>query len=142
MGYLTDNAQLIAGLKTARKHLEPGGVLIFDGWFGPAVLSERPEKRCHQYKYGRDTITREASPHLDPVRQTVTVHYDVSTLQGGEISDVRIQEDHIMRLMFVQEMALAMETAGLQFVRCCPFLDLDGELTTATWNVTFVARRK
>jgi len=141
MGYLTENSQLAAGLETARKHLNPGGIFVFDGWFGPAVLSERPEKRCHQYKNGQDTITRDVTPHLDPVQQTVTVHYDVSTLKGGEVVGNRIQEDHIMRFMFVQEARFAMETAGLKFVHCCPFLEPEGELSLKTWNVTFVARR-
>lgn len=48
MGYLPDNARLIAGLRTAQKHLRPEGVFIFDGWFGPAVLAQKPEERCHE----------------------------------------------------------------------------------------------
>lgn len=31
MGYLIDNEHLLAGLHTARKHLRPEGVFIFDG---------------------------------------------------------------------------------------------------------------
>ena len=55
MGYLIDNHDLVSGLKTAAKHLCPKGIFIFDGWFGPAVLSQGPEKRRHQYKKGLDT---------------------------------------------------------------------------------------
>ena len=59
----------------------------------------------------------------------------------GEPAGNRIQEDHVMRLMFVQEMALAMNSAGLEVVGHCPFLDLAGELSTDSWNVTFVGVR-
>ena len=138
MGYLTDNAQLVAGLRTARRHLKKGGIFVFDGWFGPAVLSQRPERRRHQYKNGQDTIVREVTPHLDPIRQAVTVHYDVFTQRDGQIIK-QIKENHIMRFMFVQEMTLLMQSAGLKLVHYCPFLEPDGQLSTDTWNVSFVA---
>jgi len=140
MGYLTQNEQLVAGIETARKHLNPAGIFVFDGWFGPAVLSERPETRYHEYRKGQDTIVREVTPHLDPVQQTVAVHYEVSERRDGNLVR-QIEENHKMRFMFVQEMKLALETAGLQFVHYCPFLDPDGELSIGTWNATFVARK-
>jgi len=141
MGYLTDNTQLAAGLETARKHLEPDGIFVFDGWFGPAVLFQQPEKRRHEYTNGQDTIVREVTPHLDPVDQTVTVHYDVYAKRDGQLVK-QIQEDHIMRFMFVQEMKLAMERSGLELAYFCPFPEPNRKLTTNTWNVTFVGRRK
>ena len=141
MGYLTENSQLAAGFETARKHLKEDGIFIFDGWFGPAVLSQQPEKRRHEYKNAQNTIVREVSPVLDPVSQTVTVHYDVSVKRDGQFGK-QIREHHIMRFMFVQEMKLALETAGMEFVHCCPFLEENRELTIDTWNASFVARRK
>ena len=140
MGYLVDNSHLVAGLRTARKHLRKSGIFVFDGWFGPAVLSQKPEKRCHDYQDGQNTVAREVTPHLDPISQSVAVHYDVSVKRDGRIVK-RIQEDHTMRFMFVQEMALAMEMAGLELIHCCPFLEADGKLSIDTWNVAFVARR-
>ena len=141
MGYLTDNESLLAGLRTAYKHLRPEGVFIFDGWFGPAVLAQQPEERCHEYQDGQDTVVRKVTPFLDAIRQTVTVHYDVSINRNGQIIK-QIEEDHVMRYMFVQEMALLVQTAGLNLVHYCPFLEADGQLSADTWNVTFVARRK
>ena len=47
-----------------------------------------------------------------------------------------------MRFMFVQEMAFAMEAAGLKLIHYCPFLEPAGQLSIDTWNVTFVVRRE
>lgn len=141
MGYLTDNESLLAGLHTARKHLRPEGVFIFDGWFGPAVLAQQPEERCHEYQDGQDTVVRKVTPCLDAIRQTVTVHYDVSINRNGQIIK-QIEEDHVMRYLFVQEMALMMQSAGLNLVHYCPFLEADEQLSTDTWNVTFAAQRE
>lgn len=43
--YQTTNADLEAAILTAKLHLNPGGVFIFDCWYGPAVLTIRPSPR-------------------------------------------------------------------------------------------------
>ena len=45
LGYQVENRDVLAALKTARRHLEPGGLFIFDVWYGPAVLHQRPSER-------------------------------------------------------------------------------------------------
>lgn len=138
MGYLAGNDELLAGMRTACRHLRPGGLFIFDGWFGPAVLARRPEVRRHEYRdqQGR-RIVRTASPVLDMVREIVDVHYEVTA--DGEPEP--IVEDHRMRFFFVQEIRLALSHAGLHLEWAGPFLEADKPLTFDTWNVAFVARR-
>ena len=84
---------------------------------------------------------REVTPHLDSIRQAVTVYYDVFTQRDGQIIK-QIKENHIMRFMFVQEMTLLMQSAGLKLIHYCPFLEPDGQLSTDTWNATFVAQNE
>lgn len=141
MGYLVKNEDLVAGLRTARKHLLPSGVFIFDNWFGPAVLAQKPEERRHEYKDGDRTIVRAVTPNLDPVGQNVTVNYEISVLRNGQI-EKHTRETHCMRFMFIQEMALAMQAAGLELVHACPFMRPDDTLGTDSWNVAFVARTR
>ncbi|HZE12753.1 MAG TPA: class I SAM-dependent methyltransferase, partial [Chthoniobacterales bacterium] len=43
MNYLTTNTEMEAGFATAVKHVRPGGLFIFDTWYGPAVLSDLPK---------------------------------------------------------------------------------------------------
>ena len=140
-GYLVDNNQLLSGLRTAYKHLLPGGLFIFDGWFGPAVLTQKPEQREHEYQYGQYTIVRKATPALDLINQIVTIHYEIIIRRENRILK-RINEDHHVRFMFIQEMAIAMEYCGLELIHYCPFMVPDGKLTADTWNITFIARRK
>ena len=45
LGYQVENDDVLAALRTARRHLEPGGLFIFDVWYGPAVLHQRPSER-------------------------------------------------------------------------------------------------
>jgi SAM-dependent methyltransferase len=140
MGYLTDNNQLIAGLETAYKHLKPEGFFIFDGWFGPAVLTQKPERRQHEYKEGANIIVRQVTPSLDPIGQSVKVKYDIIEKKNKKTLKT-VKEEHVMRFMFVKEISLAAQIAGLQLVHTCPFMESSGLLSTETWNVTFVAKK-
>jgi len=69
------------------------------------------------------------------------VHYDISVNRDGKIIK-QIRENHVMRFMFVQEMAILMQSAGLKLIHSCPFLEPDGQLSTDTWNATFVAQKE
>jgi hypothetical protein len=45
LGYQGENDDVLAALKTAHRHARPGGLFLFDVWYGPAVLHERPSQR-------------------------------------------------------------------------------------------------
>ena len=45
MSYQVTDDDLLAALSTAKQHLVPNGILIFDCWYGPAVLADRPSIR-------------------------------------------------------------------------------------------------
>ncbi|MGE5749408.1 MAG: class I SAM-dependent DNA methyltransferase, partial [Gemmatimonas sp.] len=42
MSYQASNEDLVAAFRTAREHLRPNGVFVFDCWYGPAVLRQWP----------------------------------------------------------------------------------------------------
>lgn len=137
--YQLSNDDLAAFFTTARKHLQPGGVLVFDAWFGPAVLTTQPEERSKSvFTPEGDEVVRTARPTLDVVAQTVRVDYDVVRTHGGaEVEHTR--ESHAMRFLFAQEIAFFLEAAGFDLERVAPFLELDREPTAADWNISVVA---
>jgi len=140
VGYQLTNQDLTATFRTARAHLAPGGIFTFDAWFGPAVLTERPEAKAKTVREpdGR-MLTRVATPTLDVVAQTVRVEYEL-TEEGaiGETGDV--VESHAMRFLFAQETAYFLEVAGLEVVGFMPFMHPCETPTEHDWNVTWVAR--
>lgn len=140
LGYLVSNADWQAGLATAAAHLRPGGILVFDGWFGPAVLAQRPETRRHAYTEDGLEVVREVTPELDPVAQTVTAHYRIRATRDGR-PEREFTEDHRMRFLFVQELELLLREAGFERLHTCPFLEPEAPLSTGTWNLSVTARR-
>jgi SAM-dependent methyltransferase len=139
MGYLTSNQDFLSGLHTARAHLRPGGLFIFDVWYGPAVLSQRPEPRLQESEKGSSKILRVVTPELDPYRQVTRVRYRIIEIEG-DVVKAQAEETHEMRFFFAQELGLFLEAAGFEFVTALPFMGPEREPGLDDWNVCVVAR--
>lgn len=140
VSYQTTNEDLLATLRTARRHLNPGGLFVFDAWFGPTVLSEQPRDRYKIVEANGKRIIRFASPVMDVIAHTVQVRYKVLQLSKGRVVD-EVDETHLVRFLFPQEVAHYLEDAGLQMIKICPFMALEDELTLRDWNMAIVAQR-
>ena len=78
LGYQLENADVLAALETARRHLRPGGLLLFDVWFGPAVLSTKPSHRSKTFASTDGELERTSSGELDVLRHRCTVTFELS----------------------------------------------------------------
>jgi SAM-dependent methyltransferase len=137
--YQTTNEALRALFDTARQHLRPGGVFLFDAWYGPAVLSDPPVVRIKRMQDHRVAVTRLAEPVLHPNRNLVEVHYEVQIRDSatGRVDCVR--EVHEMRYLFQPEVELMSLQGGLVPVAAGPWMT-GGPAGTFSWNVWFSAR--
>jgi len=104
--YQTSNQDLNAALETAAAHLHQGGVLIFDYWYGPAVLRQWPATRIKRLKDDKATITRIAEPEVHAGSNRVTVNYTIFIEPDNCANTEVINESHDMRYLFLPEIAL------------------------------------
>lgn len=139
MGYMVTNEDLRQALESARRHLDTDGLLVFDTWYGPAVITDRPTERFRIVTNGDSRIVRLARPELRVASQTVDVHYTVIVIEGERFAR-ETRETHRMRFLFPQEVAHHLTTAGFELVRLCPFMRLDDEMTERDWNFAAVAK--
>ena len=140
MSYQTSNADLAAALATVRAHLAPGGLFIFDCWYGPAVLNLRPAVRILRLEDERTLVTRLAEPTLHPNQNVVDVSYQVfvKDKQTGEVSE--LDEKHSMRYLFAPEVELLLGSAGLASREVRSFMT-DAPLGIDTWTGVFLGGR-
>jgi hypothetical protein len=137
--YQLTNDDLTRTFANARRHLTVGGLFVFDGWFGPAVLCQRPELKTKTVvDDSGDVITRVARPSLDVVAQTVEVAYHVTHESDGRVVET-VSESHPVRFLFAQEIALMLRISGLELVALGPFMDLGRPPTASDWNFSAVA---
>jgi len=140
MSYQRTNADLKAALGTAREHLAPGGLFIFDCWYGPAVLTDRPVVRIRRLEDELVAVTRLAEPVLHPNQNLVDVNYHVFVQDklSSELEELR--ETHTMRYLFTPEVELLLESAGLELTKSEEFIS-GRELGFGSWTAVFVATR-
>lgn len=105
MSYQTTDADLEAVFATAAAHLRPGGLFLYDFWYGPAVLAQRPQARVKRLEDERIRVTRDARPAMHDDQRVVEVHYAVriESKESGAVQHLR--ETHRMRYLFLPELA-------------------------------------
>jgi SAM-dependent methyltransferase len=141
MSYMTSNEDLLAALRTARRHLRPGGLFAFDAWFGPAVLTQKPTDRCKIIDRDGERIVRFVHPELRILDHVVEVNYHVLRLREKQVAD-ETSETHSMRFLFPQEIGHYLDESGFRLRNLSPFLRPDDQLTDQDWNMAVVAEAR
>jgi SAM-dependent methyltransferase len=138
--YLTDAADLKSTLTNVHRHLNPGGILLFDCWYGPAVLTIGPSVRIKRMSDEEVDIVRIAEPVVHADKNTVDVHYEVSVRRRDTgVADI-LREVHCMRYFFKPEIEEFMEKFELQSVDCFEWMT-GKPASSSSWSVGFVGRR-
>jgi SAM-dependent methyltransferase len=141
LGYQTTNEDVFSALNTASRHLKPGGLFIFDVWYGPAVLMQRPTEKVKIIPTPKGKIIRTASGQLDTFRHLCEVRYKIF-----RIEDMRIvsesEESHLMRYFFPQELAFFLKQADLDIQQISAFNDLRQAASEKSWNILTVSRKR
>ena len=139
ISYQTTNEDIKKSLQTASNALKIGGVLLFDVWYGPGVLTDRPSKRIKEVEWNDHRIVRTATPAMHPNENIVDVRYDFK-ITGDSNTDVEeLTEEHHMRYYFKPEMEEYMKQTGLKMLDCIDCNGL-GEPGFGSWTAYFIAK--
>jgi SAM-dependent methyltransferase len=139
LGYQAGNEDVLSALTTARRHLMTGGLLLFDVWYGPAVLRERPGERVKAIETPTGQLLRAATGELDTRLHLCHVRYRVWRLEEG-LSIESTEELHTIRYFFPLELEFFLRCAGFTLLRLGAFPEFDREPDETTWNVMCVAK--
>jgi SAM-dependent methyltransferase len=137
ISYLPANVDLEAAFARIREHLKPGGLLIFDHWYGPSVLADRPAPRIKTIENDEVKIVRIATPALLVNDNLVDVRYDLTIIKKSSSRCSQVVENHRMRYLFWPEIESLLLRHGLHPVEFREWLS--GRVPDqSSWN-TFVA---
>jgi len=138
--YLSTNEALAAGFATAATHLNPGGVLVFDCWYGPAVLTDLPQARDKHIESELICADRHTEIEMDFAENVVNVAFDVTVTNRRENTQERFREVHPMRYLFIPEIDMHAAASGFRRVAVEEWLT-GKPPTEKSWGVCFVLRR-
>lgn len=139
MGYQTSNKDFEDTLVSVYNHLSSGGLFIFDVWFGPTVLMDKPQERMKTIESPNKKIIRFAHPVLDIIHHTVEVNYTIFEITDQKITEV--SEHHLMRYFFYQEIAYFLEKNGFKLLQINPFMDLEHSVDESCWNIVVICEK-
>lgn len=138
IGYQTSDAALRATLQNVRRHLEPGGIFVFDVWYAPAVQAVGPSTRVKVVPVDGGEIERRAVGELDPEQPVCTVRYEL-THRRVDGPSTTTHETHRMRYFDGGELDTFLGQAGLVLRSIAAFPDVEHEPSDASWNVLVMA---
>ena len=141
MGYVTENSDIIRSLKNIHRHLKENGLFVFDVWNGLAVLRLLPELRIKVVENDKVRLLRIANPKLKSFEHICEVNYKLLILNKDDNKFGEIDEKHIIRFYFPQEIKFFLEATGFEVFKICPFLDLRGNVDETIWNIAVIAKK-
>lgn len=141
ISYLPTLADIRQTFQRVNRHLQPGGVFVFDVWYAPAVLTAKPETRVKRMANQDIAVTRIAEPVWHPNECWVDVCYKVfiRDLKTDRLDELET-EIHRMRYLSLPEIALLAELCGLEVVHTGEWLTHNPP-SEKTWGVCFGLRK-
>jgi len=139
MSYQTSNGDLAAAFATVREHLQPGGVFVFDCWYGPAVLRQWPSVTQKHLSDKSTEVHRIAEPVVHAEKNVVDVNYTVSVTDRITGAKEELRETHHMRYLFSPEIEAALAAAGMTLIASHAWMSNEPP-GFDSWGACFVGR--
>lgn len=139
MSYQNSNNDILAAFVSARKALDKGGLFIFDVWYGPGVLSDKPVVRVKEIEDNDNKLIRIARPVMHDKTNVVDVCYEVLVINKKSNETKKIEEVHNMRYFFRPELEYFLKSAGFELVNNVGCNTLE-ETGYDSWTSYFIAK--
>lgn len=137
ISYQTSNADLQNAFSTVKNHLSPGGLFLFDFWYGPAVLTDLPEVRIKRLENDEVEVLRIAEPVMHINDNVVDVNYQVMISEKATGKVEQLSEVHRMRYLFMPEITGYLDAVGIRVLRAEEWMT-GKESGSGTWGVCVV----
>jgi SAM-dependent methyltransferase len=141
LGYMLQNNDMMSTLKNARQHIRKDGLLLFDVWYGPAVLAIRPSDKVKIIPTAHGKVLRTVTSKLDVRHHLCEVLYHLWELNGDRVES-ESEELHVVRYFFPLELELMLSQSGFELASLTAFPTLDRPADETTWNVFGVAHAR
>lgn len=112
MSYQNTEEDALAVMETARQHLKPGGLFLFDFWYGPGVLTDPPTDRNRIMEDAHTKVCRHAHPVHRVNDNLVDVHYSIELMDKSTEARSSLHEVHKMRYWFLPELRYLASVSG------------------------------
>lgn len=140
MSYQNTNQDILNAFRCVRKSLvDTDGYFLFDVWYGPGVLSDKPCVRVKEVEDEENKLIRIARPVMHDKKNVVDVNYEVLVVNRKTGKVQAINETHSMRYFFRPELEMLLQEAGFELIENMDCETL-GETDYNSWTSYFLAK--
>ncbi len=139
MSYQIGNRDILDAFSAAKNCLRRGGLFLFDVWYGPGVLSDKPAVRVREIDNEENKLVRIARPVMHDKENMVDVCYEVLVINQKTNIVKKIEETHHMRYFFRPELEYFLQQAGFELI-CNLDCNTLEETDYGSWTSYFIAR--
>ena len=140
ISYVQNNDDLLILFKNISQHLKVSGIFIFDCWYGPGVLNDKPSVRVKRISNTNIEVVRIAEPLLHDKNNLVDVDYTIFIKDKLTNNIKSFHEKHVIRYFFVKELELMLELANLKIVNQMEWLTMN-QNSINTFTSTFIVKK-
>jgi SAM-dependent methyltransferase len=139
MSYQNTNQDILSAFRSARNVLNKDGIFLFDAWYGPGVLTDKPCVRVKEVEDDKNRLIRVARPVMHDKENIVDVNYEVLVIDKSTGKTQVINEVHNMRYFFRPELGYLLNESGFELI---DNLDCNSlrETNYDSWTSYFVAK--
>jgi SAM-dependent methyltransferase len=138
--YLTNTDDIITCFKNVARHLNEGGVFIFDAWYTPAVYCTIPTPSVKRLENDEYHITRIGEPIIKYAQNVVDVNYDFFIKNKIDNSYHTLAEIHTLRHFNVNEIELFAQLSGFKLVSAHELLT-GNKPGKETWKICYLLKK-
>ncbi len=141
VSYLNENDKIDKVLSNTKNHLKKNGLFLFDVWFTPGVIRQKPETRVKKISDHEIEITRIAKPFENHEKNLVKVNYDYFVKNINDEKIIHDTEIHLMRHFSLPELERIAENNGFRLISYEPWMDKN-QISDKTWAITVIFEAK
>jgi len=135
LGYQNSNEGIMNAFRCARKHVRPGGLYLFDVWYGPTVLQTGVGERIKRIEGDGVKFLRLSKGTLHQNENVCHVRYQIWDNHGNEFV-----EDHYMRFFFPMEITHMLKLSGFHVLKIGQCPNIFEEPDFDSWHMMIAAR--
>ena len=141
VNYQNSNKSLIDFFTTAHDHLKEGGIFVFDSWYGPAVLLDKPYIKSKEIENNEMRINRKTVPEIDYNHNIAHINFEIEITDKLTNRITNLKEKHSMRYLFYPEIEIITTMLGFEIIKFNKWMG-DESPTEKTWYVLFCLLKK
>lgn len=140
MSYQTKDEDLSRAFQTAVDHLEPGGLFVFDCWYGPAVIANPPFEKLKVADNELLSLERTTKPVMKLMDKVVDVHFNIKAKSKLDAHQEEFNELHSMRYLFNDDIDKLCHQFKLSKTASFKWLTFENP-SEKSWYAIFVLRK-